>query len=132
MPIGKAVWESSEPANSIRTELTEFLKANQSLAYTDRELSDELFGSKWAEIHEEERQIAHIGEEAYRQQNPEPEPDLANRFFSRERVNQIWNILDDLVHEGVVEMRPVPGEKTDIPDAPPVVPCYTYSAEETR
>lgn len=129
MPIEKDVWESSEPSNSIRAEVIEFLKENQSLAYTDRELADEIFGSNWTEIHEEERGIARMGEEAYRQQNPDQELDLAGTFLSREQLNNMWNILDDLVHEGVIEIRLVPSEETDIPDAPLEVPCYTYSTE---
>src|SRR5699024_10842063 len=129
MPIEKSTWNSKESTESTRTELIEFLREDQSLACTDRELSDEILGSTWGRIHVEEREIARVGEESYHQQNPDYEFDMVDAFLSREKVNRMWNILDDLVYEDVDELRFVPGEKTDIPDASSEVPCYTYSSK---
>jgi hypothetical protein len=129
MPIEKSTWKSSEQAQSTRAETIAFLRENQSLAYTVRELSDEILASSWERIHTEEHEIARVGEEAYHQQNPDHELDMVNSFLSREKENRMWNILDDLIYEGVVEMRFVPGEQTDIPNASSEVPCYTYSSE---
>lgn len=129
MPIEKSTWESNEQTQSTRAETIEFLRENHSLAYTVRELSDKILGSTWARIHAEEREIARVGNEAYHQENSDHELDIVDSFMSREKVNRMWNILDNLVYEGIVEMRFVPGEQTDIPDVSSEVPCYTYSSE---
>jgi hypothetical protein len=121
--------ESSEPTQSTRAETTAFLQENQSLAYTVRELSDEILALTWERIHAEECEIARVGEDPYHQQNPDHELDMVVSFLNREKENRIWNILDDLIYEGIVEMQFVSGEQTGIPNASSEVPCNTCSSE---
>lgn len=134
MPIDTTsqVWDSQEVESSTRTNVLEFLTENSSKAYSARELSDELLGTRWEKVHEKQSLIDDIGEDEYYGLPEEDQIDetvLANM----RPTDSIKSHLSALVYEGHLEVRSVPIEESAQPVTEDMegidLPHYTYAGD---
>ena len=124
MPIStdSEIWRAAETSKSpVRERLREFFRDHRDEAFHIRELADEIAGTDWASIHEEERSDD-TDERATAQS-------FAETMDFQDKTSRLKIHLSLLEEEGEIEIREVPIEDTDIPfgDGEEDVAFYTHS-----
>lgn len=124
---------------SKKDEIINFLKDDPEKAYNTREISDEVFGTEWELAHERKREIQRFGIDEFNQRkeqgvygskfdSTEAEAE-ANSVMDQMQTNRMCTYLDQLLDEGIVEVREVPSDVVDIPFDVGSVPYYSYKDE---
>lgn len=114
-------WERGEPAAPIHDEVLSFLRANESWAFHARELADEVLDTDWELAHRRQREIDRVGREEFHERLRADEYDNQYEDSGGKAVadaiqtQAIIAICNALVHEGLVEVRSVPPEESNIP-----------------
>ena len=115
-------WADAEPVSSIESDLLAFLRKNDSWAFHAREMADQVLDTNWSMVHRREREIQEVGEEEFHRRLEAGEYDgefdvesgsvtIANSI----KTQSVIAILHSFVREGLVEVRRVSVEETDIP-----------------
>lgn len=139
MPLdtGGDDWTAGEPATSIHEQVLSFLRANDGWAFHARELADEVLDTDWELAHRREREIARVGREAFHERLQAGEYDNQYEDSGGKAVadaiqtQAIIAICNGLAHDGLVEVRSVPPEASNIPnDDWEEVRYFSYAGDE--
>lgn len=115
-------WERGESASPIHGRVLSFLRTNESWAFHARELADEVLDTDWELAHRREREIRRVGREEFQERLQSGEYDNQYEDSGGKAVadaiqtQAIIAICNALAREGLVEVRSVPPEESNIPN----------------